>query len=46
LIVSCCLCLPEFGKIDKVNGNLSDYLNSNSKICKAAIAEWGQLQQY
>ncbi len=35
-------------RIDKVsgNGNLTDYLNGNSKICKAAMSEWGAWQEY
>ena len=33
--------------IDKGYGNFADHLNtSNSKICKAAAAEWSQWQQY
>ena len=35
-------------RLDKAsgNGNLTDYLNGNSKICKAAMSEWGPWQEY
>ena len=33
-------------KIDKVSGNLTEYLSGSSKICKAATSEWPQWQEY